>query len=88
MRNVFTIDELILLAYDETNKSDQRRLVKAMQNDETLRNEFRDIMRTKFNIDATVKEPRKSIVQNLISYSKALDVIQTKQIGCINLLMN
>jgi hypothetical protein len=88
MRNVFTTDELILLAYNETNKSDQQRLVKAMQDDETLRNEFRDIMNTKLKIDAEIKDPNKNAVQNLISYSRALDVIKTRQVGCINLLMN
>lgn len=88
MRNVFTTNELILLAYNEQNGPEQKRLVEAMQNDESLFNEFKSILKTKLNIDAEVKSPRKSILQNIISYSKALDVIKTKHVGNINFLMN
>ncbi len=88
MRNVSTTNDLILLAYNEQNEPDQKRLVEAMQNDESLLNEFESILRIKLNLDTVMQSPGENILKNIISYSKALDVIKTKYVGDVNILMN
>lgn len=88
MRNVSTTNELILLAYNEQNKPDQKRLVEAMQNDKSLRKEFESILKIRLNIDSEVQSPDGNVLKNIISYSKALDVIKTKYVGDVNILMN
>lgn len=87
MKSSFTPNDLILLAYNETEKPDQVNLYQEMQTDRCLREEFKSILGDKYHIDSSAVSPDKRIMSNLMSYSKALFVAKTKA-GYFNLLMN
>jgi len=87
MKSSFTPNDLILFAYNETEKPDQVDLYQEMHADQRLREEFKSILGDKFYIDSSTVSPDKRIMSNLMSYSKALFVAKTKA-GYFNLLMN
>lgn len=79
MKNSFTLDDLILSDYCETQNSDE------------VKNS--DLMHLDFNLKQELDEsfsvsPDKRIIHNILCYSNALCLISTKRAGNIKLLMN
>lgn len=81
MKNSFTLDDLILSNYCETHNSDEMKISDLIKLDFDLRQEM-------CNQDDCSVSPDKRIVNNILCYSRALDVFPTKRAGNINILMN
>ncbi|MCB2220536.1 MAG: hypothetical protein KQI35_09085 [Bacteroidetes bacterium] len=87
MKSSFTFDDLFLFAYNETLETEDH-MVHREQEDQELKNELKEMMGNDLTSDDESVSPDKRIICNIMSYSRALSVIRTKQAGNINLLLN
>ena len=78
MNKNFTFDDLILLAYNETGNKKSREIIKAFANNEEFLDEYNSIVEIKHKLDNIQEEPSESIINNILNYSKALNVFKLK----------
>lgn len=83
MKDSFTLDDLIFFAYCETSELEERNLFDTSRTDSKLKDEFRDLF-----IDSSKVAPEKRIIDNIMSYARALCVIKTERAGVLNFIMN
>jgi len=88
MEDSFTLNELILHAYNDSDEIRDRKLHDKLDEDECLKNELKTILETRYLLESNLVSPGKRLVDNILSYSRSLTVIKTKSVGDINLLMN
>lgn len=88
MENFFTQNDLILFAYNETNKTDDEKLFKSMQSNTQLAENYHSILSMKYSVDSALISPQKRVVNNIMNYSRALWVAHTEHSGNFNVLMN
>lgn len=88
MKSSFTLNDLILFAYNETKEPEKRKLFKTMQTNQRLKDEFKSIIGIKYCVDSSLISPNKRILSNIMSYSRALSIFKTRRTGNFNLLMN
>ena len=87
MKSSFTIDDLFLFAINETLETEDHMKCDELEASE-LKHEFREILGSE-NFDSNGRvSPEKRLINNIMSYSRALNVVRTKQAGTLNLLMN
>lgn len=87
MKSSFTIDDLFLFAINETLETEDHMKCDGIGAHE-LKHEFKEILGSDdFSENAGVL-PEKRLINNIMSYSRALNVVRTRQAGNINLLMN
>ena len=78
MNKNFTFDDLILLAYNETGDEKFQEIIKAFANNEEFLDEYNSIIEIKQKLDIIQEEPSESIINNILNYSKALNVFKLK----------
>lgn len=78
MNKTITLDNLILLAYNETDKIETEELCSILSSDEEMLEEYIAICSVKNNLDELYAEPSDDIISGLVNYSKALEIIRPK----------
>ena len=78
MNKIFTSDDLILFAYNETGKEKTAKITKALEKDEKLREEYKAITGVQHHLDSIKESPSRNVIDNILNYSKALNVFKLK----------
>lgn len=78
MNKTFTFDDLILLAYNETTKTETEEICDFLSTDEEMCEEYLSILAVKNNLNNLNSDPSENIIQGLINYSKAVEVFRVK----------
>jgi hypothetical protein len=78
MNKTFTFDHLLLLAYNETSKSETEEICQFLSDDEEMLEEYLSILSVKDNLDEIAIDPSDDIITGLINYSNALEVFKVK----------
>ena len=76
MNKIFTSDDLILFAYNETGKEKTNEITQALDEDKELREEYNSITGVKQELDSVKELPSRSVIDNILNYSKALNVFK------------
>ncbi len=88
MKNSFTLDELILIVCGEQGETDMSDMEVACQTDDLYKKDDRKLSNTDLlNLGLSIS-PDKRIINNILNYSRALSIMNTKNSGNFNLLMN
>ncbi|MCB0821125.1 MAG: hypothetical protein KDC09_00405 [Bacteroidales bacterium] len=87
MKSSFTLDDLFLFAFNETHETNESMVGHDFEVDE-MKNELKELLGHEFKTEEESIAPSKRVISNIMSYSRALNVVRTKQAGNINLLMN
>jgi hypothetical protein len=89
MIKTFTLEKLVLFVYDEiSDPVEKDELLKAIRTDSELYEKYNELVETRGEIDNSFSSPSDETVNNILSYSKALDVLKTKDHKTIGLVMN
>ncbi len=88
MEKSFTQNDLILFAYNETDKTENEKLFESMQTNAELKENYKTILLMKYNVDSVLVSPEKRITNNIINYSRALWAFRSCTSGSFNVLMN
>jgi len=83
MKDSITLDDLIFYAYCETEDLEEKRIFDSSAVDEKFRNEFMSMF-----LDSKTVSPDRKIIDNIMSYARALCVIKTERAGVLNFIMN
>lgn len=78
MKSYFTLNDLILYTFCETEK----------QEDIGLFNSINSVEKRKRDFQSLRVSPNRRILNNIFSYARALSVLKTEKAGNFNLLMN
>ncbi|MFA4852359.1 MAG: hypothetical protein WC868_02240 [Bacteroidales bacterium] len=78
MNKNYTFNDLIFLAYNETDEKNAVKIRKALNNNEELRNEYQSILNAQNILDKLQQEPSEKTISNILGYSKALNVFTLK----------
>jgi hypothetical protein len=78
MNKIFTSDDLILFAYNETGKEKTNEITQALDEDKELREEYNSIAGVKQELDSVKESPSRRVIDNILNYSKALNVFKLK----------
>lgn len=70
-----TLDQLILLAYNEKGTEHPDEFLDALIHDEELTKDYLDLQRLKDFLDTAYVEPLEKSICNIMNYSKALQVL-------------
>jgi len=71
MQQNFTPELLVKHLYNETNANETQLVENALEQNEAIRQEFKDIESAKLALDeADGHEPSKSIIDNILAFSK------------------
>ena len=87
MKSSFTIDDLFLFEYYETHLSNDHMVHPEIEANE-MKTELEELMGSDQASDENCVSPDERIISNIMSYSRALNVVRTRQAGNITLLMN
>lgn len=82
MKNSFTLIELISFVCGENDETEKNEVEIACQTDS------RRLINSEMLSFGLPISPDKRIINNILNYSRALSVIQTKEAGNFNLIMN
>jgi hypothetical protein len=89
MIKTFTLEKLVLFVYDEiSDPVEKDELLKAIRTDNELYEKYNELVETRGEIDNSFSSPSDETVNNILNYSKALDVLKTKDQKTIGLVMN
>ncbi|RLD58325.1 MAG: hypothetical protein DRJ05_08230 [Bacteroidetes bacterium] len=88
MEKSFTQNDLILFAYNETDKTENEKLFESMKTNAELKENYKTILFMKYNVDSVLVSPEKRITNNIMNYSRALWAFQSHTSGSFNVLMN
>lgn len=88
MKKLFTLNDLILFAYNETEKNDIKFLTEKIKSDNKISEKFKSILRIKCFLDSLYVSPSKNVMNNVLNYSKSLSIFKTKDAGNFNLILN
>lgn len=87
MKSDFTFNDLIVFAFNDTLEKNDPERSNVMESFDEFKHEFKELLGNNF-YGSGVTGPNRRIIKNIINYSKALNVIPTRQTGVANLLMN
>ena len=87
MKSDFTLDDLILFAYNETRETNEPEKGDVMESEE-FRHDFREMLADDNEGKGRCVLPDKRVINNIMNYSRALSVVRTRKAGYFNLLMN
>ena len=88
MKNLFTLNDLILNAYCESEGIDKEGLKISPPVNEGQMGAMKEIMDSEMWHECQTISPEKRIIDNIMNYSRALNVLKTEKSGNFNLLMN
>jgi anti-sigma-K factor RskA len=69
--NNFTPEDMLRYLYNEMNAEEQSALIRAMENDWNLREEFENFKQDLSNLDTLQYSPRPKAVQSILEYAEA-----------------
>ena len=73
MIKTFTHDDVIRLAYQETNEKETSEIQTALLCDPDLMDFYKRIVRSKSMLDEVEKEPSEYSVNNILNYARAMN---------------
>jgi hypothetical protein len=89
MKKSLTPDDLVLFIYDEISDPQERdEVAQAIKADNEMYEVYNSFTEIRETLEKTIKSPLKSTIRNLLNYSKALSVMQTKDHWKLGLVMN
>jgi len=88
MNRSYTINDLILFAYSESENDESDKYRSFIRKNKLLRKEYNTICRIKHYFATKKVGPSESTIKNILSYSKALSVNRTQKSGNFSLLLN
>ena len=84
-----TPEKLVLFVYDEiSDPVEKDGLAQAIRGNNDLYEKYIKLVETRAEIENSLSSPSDEIVNNILNYSKALDVLKTKDHKTIGLVMN
>jgi hypothetical protein len=69
--NLFTPEDMLRLLYNEMNADEKAALIRAMEDDWTLREEFETMKQAMSNLDTLHYSPRPQSIQSILEYAEA-----------------
>lgn len=78
MIRTFTQDDLIRYAYHETTEEENKEIEKAIICDSELEAVYKKICGVIKRLDETVTGPSERVTQNILNYSKSLNLLSKK----------
>jgi len=76
MNRTCTLDDLILLAYNETCDEQIEGIVEALNSNEEFLDEYLSIAAIQQSLDTIREEPSETTINNILNYSKAVNVFK------------
>jgi hypothetical protein len=78
MKKTFTLDDLILFAYNETGEEISAEIIEAFSEDKELLDEYNSIVEVQSALDLKHPGPSEQTISNILNYSRALNVFKLK----------
>lgn len=78
MIKTFTQDDVIRYVYEETSGSEREEIMQAIICDSELQNLYKEIVAVKTQLDESMKTPSDKVTQNILNYSKSLNLLSRK----------
>jgi len=78
MNKTLTLEDLILFAYDENGTKKPEEIIDAISKNEEFIDEYYSIVKIKQELDSIQEEPSERTINNILNYSKALNVFKCK----------
>jgi hypothetical protein len=78
MKRKVTFSDLFLLAYDEVDGDRKAALLSAVDQNQKLKKTYQDILAIKKVLESSMAGPSEQALNNIFAYSKALEVVTTK----------
>ena len=78
MKRTYTFDDLILLSYNETSDDQINGIVETLNSNEELLDEYLSIAAIQRKLDSIHDEPSEITINNILNYSKAVNVFKLK----------
>ncbi len=88
MKCSFTLNDLILFAYSDTDENEEPLWFIKMQSNKKVGDGFDSLLNSSYLVEDVLVSPDRSVVNNIMRYSLALSVVKTHNAGTFNLLMN
>lgn len=74
MIKTFTRDDVIRYVYNETSEKETKEIENALLCDVRLQNMHKEVISLKKQLDGTFKQPSDKVRQNILNYSKSLNL--------------
>jgi chromatin remodeling complex protein RSC6 len=78
MIRTFTQDDVIRYVYHETSFEENNEIERAILCDSKLQSIFKEIRGIKKRLDEAVKAPSDKVINNILNYSKSLNLLSNK----------
>jgi hypothetical protein len=78
MIRTFTQDDVIRYVYHETSKEESQEIGQAIICDANLQTMYKEINGVKNRLDEAQKTPSKMVINNILNYSKSLNLLSKK----------
>ncbi|NCC73355.1 MAG: hypothetical protein EOM06_08130 [Sphingobacteriia bacterium] len=88
MQNFNTLNDLILFACSESHLSDAEKFRKVSLESQKFSKEFQAIITVKNYLSSAQIGPSKTVLQNIMGFSRAFSVTKTRSSGSFSLLLN
>jgi hypothetical protein len=89
MKQTLTFENLVLFVYDEISDAREREELKqAIRNDNELYQMYNELAETREEIDGFNDSPSENVINRILNYSKALNVIEMSDHTTMGLVMN
>ena len=89
MNKISTLENLILLAYNENGTKNPDEIIDFLCQNEEFIEEYYSIVQIKQELDSIQEEPSEATINNILNYSKALNVFKCKpDIGTNMVIVN
>lgn len=88
MKKNYTLNDLILFTYNETDSINKNLISKTIKSNQKLNTEYKSILKVKDALNSINVSPGKNVINNILSYSRALNILNSKAIGNISLILN
>jgi len=88
MKKNYTLNDLILFAYNETDSVNKNLISKTIKSNKKLNTQYKSILKVKKALNSINVSPGKNVINNILNYSRALNILNSKAIGNISLILN
>lgn len=78
MIKTFTQDDVIRYIYEETTPLENREIEQALICDAHLQEMYKELNAVKRQLDHSLKQPSDSVINNILNYSKSLNLSSNK----------
>ena len=76
MKKTFTINDLILFAYNELDEQEIKDISKAIEEDDCLKKIYNSFSKSKKLLDNYLEKPSDSVTNNILNLSKSLSILK------------